>query len=95
MIGVLLADTPPAVPTNVFSLLVPIFLALVSIAYIAPSKMLGMHHIHFERQQSFAKTCLNSLVNALDQQRKKIDASLHDYIVHFQLSLFSHVPTND
>ncbi|KAF9296698.1 hypothetical protein BGZ88_012057 [Linnemannia elongata] len=79
MTGILYADTSPPIPTNAFSLLVPIFLALVSIAYVALSKMLGMHHFHFERQQSFSRTCLASLVNTIDQQRKKIADSFHDY----------------
>ncbi|KAF9154230.1 hypothetical protein BG015_001484 [Linnemannia schmuckeri] len=79
MIGVFHADTPPAVPTDTFSLLVPIFLALVSTAYIVLSKMLGMHHLNRERQQSFPKTYLDSLVNTLDQQRKKIANTLHNY----------------
>ncbi|KAF8938298.1 hypothetical protein BGZ47_008643 [Haplosporangium gracile] len=79
MIGVFHVDTPPAVPTNAFSLLVPIFLALLSTVYVALSKMLGMHHFIHERQHSFSKTCLDSLVKTLDRQRKKIANTLHDY----------------
>lgn len=85
MIAVLHADTSPVVPANAFSLLVLILLALASIAYIALSKMLSMHRFHSDRQHSFSKTCLAFLVNTLDQQRKTIAASLHDYNVHFQL----------
>ncbi|KAF9550168.1 hypothetical protein EC957_001654 [Mortierella hygrophila] len=38
-----------------------------------------MHHFHIEIPQSLSKTCLDSLFKTLDQQRRKIAVSLHDY----------------
>lgn len=88
MIGVFQNNTPPTVPMDAFSLLVPILLALVSTAYIALSKMLGTHHFCLQSERSLSKTCLDSLVNILDQQRKKIAISLHNYNV--KLNYISH-----
>ncbi|KAG0278350.1 hypothetical protein BGZ96_002415 [Linnemannia gamsii] len=55
MIGVFQVNTPPTVPMDAFSLLVPILLALVSAAYIILSKMLGTHHFYPQSERSLTQ----------------------------------------